>query len=77
VKYYQCWLQQETEILLAWIPERGAKKGARVELKGEEGLWEVTTVYEPGFDDKWLVEKRKKDRNSLPSIKGKKKEEVK
>jgi len=47
--YYQCKLIQPltanvTLVTIGYIEERGAIIGARVELKGEEGLWEVTTV---------------------------------
>lgn len=47
--YVQCRLDQPLEdgrILMevAYIPAYGAKKGNKVELKGQEGLWEVKTV---------------------------------
>ena len=41
--YYQCRLEQKTDegIIhqVAWIEEKGAKHGLRVQLIGEEGLW--------------------------------------
>jgi len=84
MKYYQCYLCRlnegrgsghSGEQLKAWIPDYGAKVGAAVELKGEDGWWEVVNVYDPPFDEKWLVEKRKRDRNknSFSSIKEQKK----
>lgn len=51
MKYYQCRFEKATKegtvCTVAWIDERGAKVGALVELKGEEGLWLVTKVSEP------------------------------
>lgn len=51
--YYQCRFSQTdgpaTILTTGWIEGKGAIKGARVELKGEEGLWTVETVSE-GID---------------------------
>lgn len=51
--YYQCrFSQPEGETsreTIGWIEGRGAKVGALVELKGEDGLWRVETVSE-GID---------------------------
>jgi hypothetical protein len=44
---YQCLLRQGDTRSIAWIEERGAKVGACVEIKGEDGLWDVAEVYEP------------------------------
>jgi hypothetical protein len=67
-KYYQCKLQKAVPtgmmIEQAWIEEKGASLGARVELKGEEGLWVVTSVdlgtHMEGVE---VAEKQRKDRN--------------
>lgn len=52
--YYQCRLEQKTDegIIhqVAWIEEKGAKHGLRVQLIGEEGLWEVKIVSQPGMN---------------------------
>lgn len=44
--FRQCKLEQGTTKHVAWIAERGAHVGAKVELKDEDesGLWEVTHV---------------------------------
>jgi len=58
-------------IQTAWIEERGARVGALIELKGEEGLWKVEEVNQPGRDAKWLQEnsvKVKKDWNKLNNV---------
>lgn len=67
-RWYQCALAQGERRTVGWIEERGAKRGARVEIKGEDGLWDVEAVYEPSYDASWLEEKRRKDRGSLPSL---------
>jgi len=69
-------MHQETEdlkgnyIMVAWIEEKGAKQGARVELKGEDGLWYVDHVGEIGMDEKDLRGKQLADRRSLKSVTG-------
>lgn len=46
--YVQCRMEQFTNAgrleTVGWIEERGAKVGARVELKGEDGLWTVISA---------------------------------
>jgi len=75
MKYYQCRMHQESEeiagryVLVAWIEEKGAKKGARVELKGENGLWFVDAVG-ACMDEADLRGKQLADRRSLKSITG-------
>lgn len=70
--YYQCRFEQETpdgkQVLVAWIEKRGAKVGSLVELKGEDGLWLVTSTGGEGHSDEWLREKQQSDRRSLLSI---------
>jgi hypothetical protein len=49
---------------VAWIEEKGASLGAKIELKGESGLWEVTGVTLSTFmESKDLSEKQRMDRN--------------
>lgn len=68
-KYYQCRLKQpgpNNTIIWeqAWIPDRGARLGAKVELKGHNGLWEVTSVDRgTGLEAVVLNEKQRMDRN--------------
>lgn len=75
MKYYQCRMHQliedskSTYQLVAWIEERGAKLGARVELKGEAGLWNVDAVG-ACIDEKELRTKQASDRRSLTSVSG-------
>lgn len=70
--YVQCRFEQTYESgrteLVAWIPERGAKLGARVELKGEDGLWTVISAGGPAVPISKLREKQMADRASLPSL---------
>ena len=68
--YYQCAMYQGPQRTVGWIEARGAKVGARVELKGEAGLWTVDAVYQPSRTITWLREKQRNDRNSLKSIWG-------
>lgn len=67
----QCRLEQESPdgliTLVAFIEERGAKVGNRVELKGEDGFWLVKSVSEPVLSE-YVKEKQRKDRGSLLSI---------
>lgn len=47
--WYQCSFRQDrpdgtTWHAVAWIDEKGAKLGAKVELIGEEGLWTVASI---------------------------------
>lgn len=68
-RYYQCLLRQGDTRTVGWIEERGAKVGARVELKDHDGLWHVLAVYQPPRDVGWLREKQRKDRRGLRSVK--------
>ena len=52
---HQCRLEQhlrdgEVAITHGWIDAKGAKIGAQVELKGQDGLWTVTSVGVPGVE---------------------------
>jgi hypothetical protein len=68
--YLQCKLKDGNAELTAWIEERGAKPGARVELKAVPGLWEVTEVYDNvRLGAAVLREMQDMHRGSLPSVK--------
>lgn len=67
--YVQCRMRQGDSETVGWIPERGAKLGARVELPELGGLWEVVHVGNR-MDGLELKAKQRADRNSLPSIIG-------
>lgn len=41
---YQCRLTREDTTTVAYIDQKAARVGARVELKGEEGLWTVVSI---------------------------------
>ena len=42
--FRQCELVQGCSHQVAWLPERGAKQGAEVELKDGSGYWRVVSV---------------------------------
>lgn len=44
--YTQCRLTRDGETQIAWIPTRGAKVNARVEVKPENDLWLVEETYD-------------------------------
>jgi hypothetical protein len=67
---FQCLLRNGHTRTIAWIEERGARLGARVELKGEDGLWEVLDVYQPRRTAAWLHENASRARKGLPSTRG-------
>jgi hypothetical protein len=72
--YYQCRFEQPTPDgiirTVAWIESRGAKVGAKVELKGEDGLWTVTTVSNIGIDRDEYLKRVAKSRTKFASIQG-------
>ena len=55
MKYFQCKFEQNTDngiaVTTGWVPERAAIFGAHVELKGEDGLWRVIDVSQPGVSE--------------------------
>ena len=69
--YVQCRFEQDTHEgrreTVGWIEQRGAKIGARVELKGEDGLWTVVTAGGVAISASKLRAKQASDRASLPS----------
>ena len=70
--YFQCRLEKETseglERTVGWIEERGAKVGAKVTLKGEEGWWTVATVATPGLNSAQFMQQKEKSRVKLGSL---------
>lgn len=66
--YKQCKLTQGGNITTAWIPERGAKLNASVEIPDLGGFWSVLEVYPTVMDGKTLREHQRLNRNSLSSV---------
>jgi hypothetical protein len=54
--------------VVAWIPEKAAVSGYRVELKGEEGLWNVCVVTEPSMPLQEIKDTERAGRKGLQSI---------
>jgi hypothetical protein len=74
MNYYQCKLRaiDDSSETVGWIEERGAKLGARVEMKDFGGrLFEVLEVYGMPMEETALREKQARDRNAFPSLKHK------
>ena len=70
--YRQCRMRRGEAVTTGWIPERGAKVGAEVELlTGDGEFWKVEAVFDPPLTESALRAKQTADRNSLPSIAGK------
>lgn len=69
--HYQCLLRQGDLRTVGWIEERGAKKGTKIELRGDPELWTVVEVYPYPRGIRWIRNKQRMDRSSLGSIKGK------
>lgn len=71
-KYILCRFEQsrdqDTLVTVAWIPERGAKVGFKVELIGEDGLWTVMSACGPSVPKSQIRFKQKADRSSLTSL---------
>lgn len=56
--YVQCDLRQENVMLTTWIPkEKGVGKGARLTLKGEEGIWTVDKTYSEATEEQVLLQR--------------------
>jgi hypothetical protein len=70
---YQCRLRRGTAEVFGWIEERGAKVGAKVELKADDNnQYDVVEVFQPGMEESKLKEKQDRDRNAFGSLVGKK-----
>jgi hypothetical protein len=65
---FQCELVQDNKRAVAWIEERGARFGAKIEVPELGGLWAVIAVYRPGIDKKDLTELRATKRKGFNSI---------
>ena len=69
--WFQCRLKDAESDLytVAWIEERGAKVGNRVQfINPADGWWDVIEVHGKGMEYAVLMEKQALSRNSLPSI---------
>lgn len=72
--FYQCLLEREDDPghflkQVAWIEERGAKPGAKVEVKEDGMFWDVVHVYKSfGLEEKILRDKQARDRDAFGSI---------
>jgi hypothetical protein len=66
---YQCRLTHGSSTTTAWIPTRGARQGAYVQLLPSKELWYVDQVFtEHPLPEDVLKEHQKLNRKSLPSI---------
>lgn len=68
--YKQCKLTQNEATQVAWIDEKAAVVGKRVEIKADNTIWDVAEVYDFRLSSQALHEKQSRDRDSLPSIRG-------
>jgi hypothetical protein len=71
-KLHQCGLKEVGGVreTVGWIPERGAKLGAHVELKefGDGVFFKVTQVSSLAMENDELRQKQQNDRNAFASI---------
>ena len=65
--HFHCLLRQKKTHTTGWIEQRGAEVGKRVELEGEDGLWDVIEVHGPGRTLASLKEGEKRMRRGMPS----------
>ncbi len=70
MNYKQCLMRQGARETTRWIPQRGAKVGATVEMLPERDWWEVARVYDHALPEDVLKEHQLMHRNSLPSVQG-------
>jgi len=70
MRYFQCRFRRGPERTVAWIEERGAKVGARVQLTSlDDGeAWLVESVAKPGLESAALSDLQRLNRKSLSSI---------
>jgi hypothetical protein len=70
MRYFQCRFRRGSERTVAWIDERGAKVGARVQLTSldDGSAWDVETVGKPGLESAALTDLQRLNRKSLSSI---------
>ena len=74
MRWFQCRFRRGAERTVAWIEERGAKTGARVELMtSDDGAhenepWEVEAVYGAPLQAEALADLQRLNRKSLASL---------
>lgn len=70
MRYFQCRFRRGSERTVAWIEERGAKVGARVQLTSldDGAAWDVETVGKPGLEKAALTDLQRLNRKSVSSI---------
>jgi hypothetical protein len=68
----QCRLRNGAYETTAWIDERGARRGAVVELLLKSGaeMWTVEEVFDFAMEESILEGHNRLNRNSLPSLVG-------
>ena len=67
-QFQQCRIRRGAAEQTAWLPVRGAKVGASVELLPSREVWDVVEVFEPALDGAGLKELQQLNRRSLPSV---------
>lgn len=67
-QYQQCLLRQGTRQTTRWIPSRGSRVGASVEMLPERDWWDVVKVYGIVLPADVLKSHQLLNRNSLPSV---------
>lgn len=71
--YHQCRMEQHRDdgtkfVTVGWIEARGAKVGARIELKGEDGLWTVISSGGAGVEVEVLRAKQAQSHKGWASL---------
>jgi hypothetical protein len=65
--HFHCLLKRDKTHTVGWIEQRGAQIGFKVEIDGEDGLWDVIEVHGPGRTLAALKETEKRVRRGMPS----------
>ena len=68
---YQCkmrMVRMPGRYTTGWIPAKGAKVGAKVEILPDKEWWQVVEVYTNGLPEDVLKRHKLANRRSLPSI---------
>lgn len=67
--YIQCVLRRGRAVTTGWVPERGARLGAEIELLPGGKFWNVAKVFDNVVMPKSQLTKHQRDhRGSLPSV---------
>lgn len=66
--FKQCRLVQGETRAIGWIPIRGAKLNANIEVFDLGGRWTVEQVFDYGIDPEALKEFQRKSRKSFSSL---------